>query len=36
MNATDLGVTKTEDAEHTVGIIGKQKFFGAITIESMR
>lgn len=31
-----LGVTKTEDAEHTVGIIGKQKFLGAITIESMR
>jgi len=31
-----LGITKTEDAENTVGIIGKQKFLGAITVESMR
>ena len=31
-----LGVTRMEDAESTVGIIGKQKFIGAVTIESMR
>lgn len=31
-----LGVTKSEDAENTVNIIGKQKFLGAITVESMR
>ncbi|MBE2248977.1 MAG: hypothetical protein IAE78_05450 [Myxococcus sp.] len=31
-----LGVTRKEDAEGTVGIIGKQKFLGAVTIESMR
>ena len=29
-----MGVTKTEDADHTVGIIGKQKFIGAVTIVS--
>jgi hypothetical protein len=32
----NLGVTKMEDAENTVGIIGKQKFLGSITIESLR
>jgi hypothetical protein len=31
-----LGVTRMDDAESTVGIIGKQKFLGAVTIESMR
>lgn len=31
-----LGVTSTEDAESTLSIIGRQKFLGAITIESKR
>ncbi|MCU0696087.1 MAG: hypothetical protein MUC96_06135 [Myxococcaceae bacterium] len=31
-----LGTTKVEDAENTIGIVGKQKFLGTITIESKR